>query len=66
MAICDLWPPQFVVVKGHNIFEVTKRLFTARGHYSLLWPKAKTSEKSQFCKILATLYEAAKIADTID
>lgn len=29
---------QFVVARGYNIFEVTTRIFVARGSHSLLWP----------------------------
>ena len=43
--ICGLRPPQFVVAEGHNIFEVTERLFAALGRHSSLWPKATTFEK---------------------
>ena len=46
-AIFGLWPPQFIVPEGHNIWEVTERLFVALGHHSSLYPKATTFEKSQ-------------------
>ena len=39
--------PQFVVAEGHNIFEVTERLFAVGGHHSSLWPKVTTFEKSE-------------------
>ena len=45
--ICGLWPPQFVVAKGQNIFEVTERIFAAGVRHSSLWPKALTFLKSQ-------------------
>ena len=32
---------------GHNISNVTKRLFADHGCHSLLWPKATALEKSQ-------------------
>ena len=41
--ICGLRPPYFVVAEGHNIFEVTKRLFAAFGRHSLRVKKFLTT-----------------------
>ena len=43
VAIYGLRPSQFVVAEGHNIFEVTERLFTVECHHRLLWLKAANS-----------------------
>ena len=40
-------PPQFVVTKGYNIWEVTERLFSVRGHHNSLWPETTTFERPQ-------------------
>ena len=32
---------------GHNISDVTKKLFAVHGRHSLLWPKATALKKSQ-------------------
>ena len=34
--VATRWQTQFVVVKHHNIFEVTKKLFLASSHHSML------------------------------
>ena len=47
IQIMCLISKKFVVAEGHNIFEVTERLFAAGGNHSSLWPKATTFEKSQ-------------------
>lgn len=39
--------PEFVVAKGPNLLEVTRRLFAAGGSQSLFWPEATTFEWSQ-------------------
>ena len=46
-AIYGPWPPQFIVPEGHNIWEVTERLFVAFAHHSSLCLKATAFEKSQ-------------------
>ena len=46
---------QFVVVKGYNIEEVTKRLFTAVGHCSSLSSMNTTLERLQDRDNLETL-----------
>ena len=55
MAICGLWPPQFIVAEGHNILEVTERLFMFKGFHGSLWSKATTFMKSQWRGMLSTL-----------
>ena len=52
---CDLPPPQFVVVKGHNIWEVTVRLFVALSYHSSLRPIATIIVRLQWLEFLATL-----------
>ena len=48
-------PPQFVVARGHNIWEVTESLSVAGGQHSSLWPTATTFGKLQFRDNLVTL-----------
>ena len=55
-AIYALWSPQFIVAEGHNILEVTERLFKVKEFHSSLWSKATTVERSQWRKFLATLH----------
>ena len=46
--ICNIWSLLLVVAEGHTIWDITERLFTARGCYSLLWAtKFTTFEKFQ-------------------
>ena len=40
-------PTYFIVIRGHNILEVIKKLFATACWYSLLWPKTTTINKSQ-------------------
>ena len=47
VAICGLWSQQFIVAEGHNILEVTERLFVVKGFHSSLWLKATTFERLQ-------------------
>ena len=46
-AICGQRTPEFIVARGHNIWETTKRLFTAGVRHSSLWPKATAIKKLQ-------------------
>ena len=55
VAICGLWSQQFIVAEGHNILEVTERLFVVKGFHSSLWSKATTVERSQLRDLFATL-----------
>ena len=44
---CGLRLPLFVMVEGHNTWEITETLFAASGRHSSLWPKVTTIERSQ-------------------
>ena len=41
VAICGLWSQQFIVAEGHNILEVTERLFVVKVFHSSLWLKSQ-------------------------
>ena len=62
MAICGLWSPQFIVAEGHNIREITERLFMFKGFHGSLWSKATTVMRSQWRGLLSTLHPAAAAA----
>ena len=60
MSLCPHWPvpriprfikasrpSQFIVSEGHNIWQITERLFAARDHHSSLCLKATIFERSQ-------------------
>ena len=47
VTICDLWSQQFIVAEGHNILEVTERLFMVKEFHSSLWLKGTTFEMLQ-------------------
>ena len=47
VAICSLWSQQFIVAEGHNILEVTERLFMVKEFHSSLWLKGTTFEMLQ-------------------
>ena len=52
-----------MVAEGHNIFEVTKRLFVVGGHHSLFRPNATTFEELQWPETVRVLCEARYILE---